>query len=35
MLFLASGKSSINIGGNNNDDSEDRIMPAVYFNRVR
>lgn len=34
MLFLASSKSSINVGGYGSNDNEDRMMSPVYFNSV-
>lgn len=35
MLFLARSKSSINIGGDDSDDNEDRITSPVYFYSVQ
>lgn len=34
MLFPASSKSSINVGGYGSNDNEDRMMSPVYFNSV-
>lgn len=32
MLFLASGKRTVNVGSDDSDDNKDRTMSPVYFN---
>lgn len=34
MLFLARSRSSINVGGDNSDDNEGRLMSPVCFSCV-
>lgn len=32
MLFLAGSKSSINVGGDDSEDNQERVMSPVYLN---